>query len=608
MKKFIIFTLFFPLICSALFSQTKIDSLETQLINAEEKERANILASLVDEYRNIDPQKAIEYGEEALKIIDNIDDEIEKAHFFNHLAWAYKNINEFNKAREYTERGRECAISIDSSGLEAYALNTLGSIYLAENQYDKALENFLSALRIQEEKNDRASIASTMNNIGLIFFSTGDYNKSIEYISQALEIWEELGQKRSVAIAKQNIANVYSSQNKPEKALEYYLSSLKNCEEVGDERLSGRILINTAIIYYMKFFDIEKALEYFNRALVITRKYDDKENIARTIHYIAAINKDKGKYDKSIAQEYEALRIAKEIDDQFQKKCILQELSYMYADLHDFENAFNYHVRFKEINDSIFSIEQSEQITEMETKYETEKKEQQIVLLEKDNTIAGLKIKRQRLLLLYSVIGIVLILAFVLILSNLYRQKTKTAKALAVANGKLEELSRTGSLTKLWNRRYLHEIVERERVRIKRSFEAFSFILMDIDHFKNVNDTYGHECGDYVLSTMAVILRSAVRKQDVVGRWGGEEFLLFLPSTSLQGAITIAESIRKKIADYPFNYDSKDITITSTLGVSEFDETVSVEECIKLADDGLYEGKESGRNRVVSVQIEDKGV
>lgn len=595
------------MICTALFSRSLIDSLETELLTADGKARIKILFKLAEQYRNTDPQKSIEFAEEVLPEIDQIENSVNRAIFLNNLGWAYYNIKEFQNALDVTKRALVLSEQIDHQGLISFSLNSLGTIYWGQNNYKKALENHLKALKISETLNDSVNIAKTMNNIGLILFAEDNYDKCLEYYLKALEIQNELGNKLDIAITNQNIAHVYGMLDDYEKTIQYHISSLKLAEEIGYERLVGVILTNMAISYaYMD--KIELALEYFDRALTITRRLDDKGNIARALHYIAAINKDKGKYDEAISIEREALEMAQEINDQLQIKYILEELSYMYADLNDFEKAYNNHVRFKEINDSIFNIEKFEQITEMETKYETEKKEQQITLLEKDNTIAGMKIKRQRLLLLYSAIGVVLILAFVLILSNLYRQKTKTAAALAVANGKLEELSRTDPLTKLWNRRYMYEIIERERVRIKRSFEAFSFILMDIDHFKIVNDTYGHECGDYVLSTMAVILRSAVRKQDVVGRWGGEEFLLFLPSTALKGAITIAESIRKKIADYPFSYDSKEIAITSTLGVSEYDETVSVEECIKLADDGLYTGKESGRNRVVSVQVEDKGV
>lgn len=591
------------LICTPVFSESRIDSLEIELVSAKRPEKTIILANIVYEYRDIDPERAIEYGEKVIEFTDDLEDEIQKILFFNYLGWAYYNIGEFKKASELVNRALVISEDIGSQPHIAYSLSSLGSIYWGQNNYEKALENFLSALKIQEKNNHLENIASIKNNIGLIFLSTKNNIRAIEYFSQALEIWEELGQKRAVAIANINISNCYANLGEYEKSIEYFLSSLKNSEEIGDERLSGMILTNIAISYYNSY-NYEKAEEFFNKALTLTKKNDDKGNIIRAYIYLGSIYKDIGKYNFALEKENEALQIAEEINDFFQIKYIYEEISDIYAQMNDFEKALHYHIRYKEINDSLFNIEISEQITEMETKYETEKKEQQIVLLEKDNTIANMEITKQKSMLMYLTTGIILIVIFAIIVIRLFNQKAKTAKALEVANGKLEELSRTDPLTKLCNRRYMNEIIERERVRIKRVFEPFSFILMDIDHFKNVNDRYGHECGDYILATIAVILRSAVRKQDVVGRWGGEEFLLFLPATSLKGALTIAESIRKKIADYPFNYSSTNIAITATLGVSEYKETISVEACIKLADDALYTGKESGRNRVVSVQEE----
>jgi len=601
-KKCIFLILFILFASTTLFSQSIVDSFEARLINSKEGERVEILSRLVFEYRDSNPPKAVEYGEEALGLLGDFKEERMKGAVFNNLAWAYYNLSEFQIALDHANSSLEIAQEINDLRLKSATLNNIGAIYYKQNDFVKALEQYLLALEIQEELQDSFNIASSYNNIGLIFFSTKDYNKSLEYLSKALEIYEELNANINIAYTTLNIAGTYSNLDNSEKALDYCLSSLKYSEEIGNERLSGIILTNIAIMYYDDFDNKNEALEYFNKALIIAQKYNDKRNTAISLHNIGSIHKDLGLYEVAMKEEREALKFAQEINDYSQIAEIIGEISSIYAKMNNFQNAYEYHVKFKALNDSIFNIESDEKITEMETKYETEKKEQQIVLLEKDKTISGMKLKRQRSLLLYLTGGIVMIFLFVLILSNLYRQKVKTSAALAVANGKLEELSRTDPLTKLWNRRYLHEIIELERTRIKRAFEPFSFILMDIDHFKNVNDTHGHECGDYVLATMAVILRSAVRKQDLVGRWGGEEFLLFLPKTSLKGAITIAESVRKKIEDYPFTYSSKKIPVTATFGVSQYDESLSVDECIKLSDDALYEGKESGRNRVVTVQ------
>ena len=561
MKKYIFFILGLIFMSTALFSQSRIDSLENELKDASDKEKLVLLEELIQNYSKTSPQKLIDSAKQGLIIAKKLGLEKEKADF----------------------------------------LVFSGDGYFLECDYDQTLNCYYEALRIYEQLNDIDKCGKISKTIADVLYETNQYDKALEFYKKAYDLTQNLNDNLVMATIAHNIATIYAQENEdPVKALEYYFQALELFKELGAEQEIFITLANIGNAYNL-LGEFSKALEYLNEALPIAQKMGDRRIDASILVRIAWSFLGKKDFQKAIEYYKKSNDICKN-DYPDIRQMNYRVLSDIYLEIQDYKNAYEYVIRTIKVRDSLYTVESEEKIAEIQTKYETEKKEQQIVLLEKDNTIAVMKIKRQKSLLLYLTSGIVLILAFVFILSNLYRQKVKTAAALAVANGKLEELSRTDPLTKLWNRRYMHEIVERERVRIKRAFEPFSFILMDIDHFKNVNDTYGHECGDYVLATMAVILRSAVRKQDVVGRWGGEEFLLFLPSTSLKGALTIAESIRKKIADYPFNYSSTNIAITATLGVSEYEETVSVEACVKLADDALYEGKESGRNRVVSVQ------
>jgi len=561
MKKYIFFILGLIFMSTALFSQSRIDSLENELKDASDKEKLVLLEELIQNYSKTSPQKLIDSAKQGLIIAKKLGLEKEKADF----------------------------------------LVFSGDGYFLECDYDQTLNCYYEALRIYEQLNDIDKCGKISKTIADVLYETNQYDKALEFYKKAYDLTQNLNDNLVMATIAHNIATIYAQENEdPVKALEYYFQALELFKELGAEQEIFITLANIGNAYNL-LGEFSKALEYLNEALPIAQKMGDRRIDASILVRIAWSFLGKKDFQKAIEYYKKSNDICKN-DYPDIRQMNYRGLSDIYLEIQDYKNAYEYVIRTIKVRDSLYTVESEEKIAEIQTKYETEKKEQQIVLLEKDNTIAVMKIKRQKSLLLYLTSGIVLILAFVFILSNLYRQKVKTAAALAVANGKLEELSRTDPLTKLWNRRYMHEIVERERVRIKRAFEPFSFILMDIDHFKNVNDTYGHECGDYVLATMAVILRSAVRKQDVVGRWGGEEFLLFLPSTSLKGALTIAESIRKKIADYPFNYSSTNIAIAATLGVSEYEETVSVEACVKLADDALYEGKESGRNRVVSVQ------
>jgi diguanylate cyclase (GGDEF)-like protein len=140
--------------------------------------------------------------------------------------------------------------------------------------------------------------------------------------------------------------------------------------------------------------------------------------------------------------------------------------------------------------------------------------------------------------------------------------------------------------------------ITQEKIRLERTGEVFSLIMIDIDNFKVVNDEYGHDAGDFVLISLAAIINFIIRKQDHVARWGGDEFLVFLPETTMNGARVVAEKIRSRILTTPFIYREMDIPVTVTLGVSEGDVDAGIGNCIRKADIALYSGKQAGKNRV----------
>lgn len=165
--------------------------------------------------------------------------------------------------------------------------------------------------------------------------------------------------------------------------------------------------------------------------------------------------------------------------------------------------------------------------------------------------------------------------------------------------------ARSDPLTGLANRRSLCERFEQERQRSLRNGTPLSLILCDIDHFKSINDTHGHECGDYVLRKLADLLRTSVRAQDTVCRWGGEEFLLLLPDTDEKGATRLAEKLRRLMEEYMFSYHGMSISVTLCFGVHQCGREGHTDYHIRKADRKLYMAKEQGRNRVVAGDIPD---
>lgn len=163
----------------------------------------------------------------------------------------------------------------------------------------------------------------------------------------------------------------------------------------------------------------------------------------------------------------------------------------------------------------------------------------------------------------------------------------------------------TDPLTGLLNRRKLIELLQREKTRYQCSGRPFVVAISDIDNFKLINDEFGHENGDVVLVEVAKLLRSSLRMQDFVGRWGGEEFLILLPETDLGGARLGLDRVRRFIENAVINISSGSQAITMTFGLASSDQADNVDEVIRLADEALYEGKKGGKNCVIAHGFEN---
>jgi diguanylate cyclase (GGDEF)-like protein len=161
---------------------------------------------------------------------------------------------------------------------------------------------------------------------------------------------------------------------------------------------------------------------------------------------------------------------------------------------------------------------------------------------------------------------------------------------------KLETVSNTDKLTKLYNRSKINRVIERSIYFYKKYDKNFSIILLDIDDFKQVNDTYGHLAGDIVLKEFANVIKSNLKENYIAGRWGGEEFMIILPQTSLDDAVAFANKLKQAINNYNFSYKFSN---SATFGVAEFSKNDTKESIIDKADKALYKGKEKGKNQVV---------
>ncbi|MGI9294214.1 MAG: GGDEF domain-containing protein, partial [Pseudomonadales bacterium] len=181
---------------------------------------------------------------------------------------------------------------------------------------------------------------------------------------------------------------------------------------------------------------------------------------------------------------------------------------------------------------------------------------------------------------------------------NLERSVDERTEELREANQQLERVAHVDLLTQVANRRAFLEHAEGEIAWARRSGRPFALIVADIDHFKMFNDEFGHACGDFVLSEVAVTLAKNVRATDLFARWGGEEFVFILRETDAAGAVDLAEKCRLLIEQQRYAYGGMELGVTMTFGVSEYQPWMTIEECMEEADDALYHGKAAGRNTV----------
>ena len=169
----------------------------------------------------------------------------------------------------------------------------------------------------------------------------------------------------------------------------------------------------------------------------------------------------------------------------------------------------------------------------------------------------------------------------------------------AAYHDEIYRMTTVDGLTQVFNRRYFEDAIERELSRSRRYTRPLSLVLLDIDHFKKINDTYGHLAGDAVLKEVALTVRSRTRREDVFARFGGEEFALLLPEVDQKGALQLAEKARKLVEKHSFIFDGEDIPVTMSAGVATLvKKSENPAELIRRADEKLYEAKTGGRNRV----------
>jgi diguanylate cyclase (GGDEF)-like protein len=375
------------------------------------------------------------------------------------------------------------------------------------------------------------------------------------------------------------------------------LEAMKLATSVGDDDGLADCVNDLAVIAHAKG-RLDESRRYLEQSYVISRRVGDhRERVIGAVNLAGAVAQTEP--GRARALYAEALDIAVRANLPVEEELVREATAAVLADSGDHARAYRELLQAYRLRRSTLTATATRRVADLRALYDAERREAEIALLQRDREIQRLTAERAQARQRWWAGAFVVAMLFAGVLGVGYRMRTRSARALAEAKSRVEELARTDPLTTLPNRRYATERLDDEGLRARRGHSRFAVVLADLDEFKRINDAFGHACGDEVLARFGEVLRSTVRSLDVAARWGGEEFLLILPGTDRAGAVVAAEKIRSRLQDWGFGWNGEPVTLTATFGVAECADG-DVAACLRAADAALYEGKRAGRNTVVA--------
>lgn len=409
------------------------------------RKEINDLKGVSDIYNNIgvlyakqnNYEASVEFYLKALNVSKRTQNKDNLATYNRLVAWSYTRLHDYKKAIEYYLKSIDLVKELGYPDFLAHLNNSLAYVYTQIFYKEKALEYYLQAIRIYENTNNYLGIANTFNSIGLVHQSNKDNLKALSYFEKSLEILEEHENLYTLSNVYNNMGISYDNLDKNEDALEYYRKSFEISKELED--INGISTGNNNIgLVYLELKKYNLAEKHLKEALRISKELKDNYSIANVSNNIAKLLIETKKLNE--AKEYlkSSLSISKKID----AKEIIAEAYLFLSQIYEKENNNNLALKYYKLytleNDSIYSIESSEKVAEMEVKYETESIEKENELLKKDNEIQQLELKKQTNLKNFWVYLAILIFVLTLLIFNRFSLKQKTAKLLQNKNQELQ--------------------------------------------------------------------------------------------------------------------------------------------------------------------------
>ncbi len=440
----------------------------------------------------------------------------------------------------------------------------LAYFYYEAKQIDRAVALNAEAMQIAQQAQDHAALGRAHNTETFLRGELGDREGERRAMEAAIDSARRAGAKSDEALYLANLADFYLKSGQYKTALALSEQALPLVRELKD--VNGEIVALANIgLAHISMKNIPLGKRFVNEAI--------------------AIDERRGAIPSVVSS--------------------LLELAQYLERAGDLAGAVDAYHRYRRLHDEIFQRDQQKAIVEMQERFDAERRTRQLELLQRENTLKSEQLRRgdlrQRL---WWLLAATFVLSLV-VLTMLYRRMRNSNRALESSNVQLLAQSERDPLTGLANRRHFQAAMQQLAADGKLAGTVF---LIDIDHFKRINDTHGHAAGDAVLIEMARRLRETLREQDLIVRWGGEEFLVVVRTLSPEQVEALANRMLSAMAGAPVRHEGDSIHVTGSIGFATFPIEpmmlpVSWERAINLVDTAMYLAKAHGRNRAYGVRL-----
>lgn len=427
-KKNILLIVFYLLPILSFSQNHLVDSLKNVLPTLQGEPKVETLLQVCNEIKFQDAEAARTFCQEALDISKTLNLEKWKGVALQRIGVTYEGQGQYDQALDYGKRALIIFQKLNDSLEIANSHNNIGIVFDQKGQNEKALLQLFEALKYYEALDDKGGIAQAANNIGIVYKKEKNYAKVVKYYKRSLAIYEEINHGFGIAATKGNIGSVYLSLKDYEAAIEYSEKALAGLDSLGIRQYMPYSLENIGLAH-KNLKNYELAEDYHERALELYEEYDNKKESAFTLNSLADIFFKTNNLQKAESFAKRSLQQAEEIEAQEEVRNAHQTLSEIYEVKGDFPNAYKHHKTFTEIKDTLFEIEKTERIAELNTRYETEKTEKENLQLKSENEIQTLAISKKQSQLIGLGLGTFLLLLIGALLFNRRNLKAKTKLA-----------------------------------------------------------------------------------------------------------------------------------------------------------------------------------